>query len=133
MISDYLFVYGTLRRVFNHPMHQVLINYSDYIAPAILQGRLYEVAHYPAAILSANSHDNVIGELYIIKHSDLLFTALDDYEECSQQFATPHEYARIEHSVSLENGIKQLAWLYCYQGDVSPLKRIITGDYGLPW
>jgi gamma-glutamylcyclotransferase (GGCT)/AIG2-like uncharacterized protein YtfP len=132
-MSDYLFVYGTLRRVFNHPMHQVLISYSDYIATAILQGRLYEVVNYPAAILSANSDDKVIGELYIIKNSGLLFTALDDYEECSPRFATPHEYARIEHRVSLENGTKQLAWLYCYQGDVSPLKRIITGDYGSPW
>ncbi|MFZ2726692.1 MAG: gamma-glutamylcyclotransferase family protein [Methylococcaceae bacterium] len=132
-MNDYLFVYGTLRQAIKHPLHQLIMTYADYIANAYLQGQLYEVTTYPAAIISNNNKDKVVGELYKLNNAPLLLAVLDDYEECSPRFAQPHEYLRIQHKVSLENGMTQLAWMYCYQGVVSPLKRIITGDYVAPW
>ena len=41
MISDRLFVYGTLMRGFDHPMAQLLSRSADFIGEARCRGRLY--------------------------------------------------------------------------------------------
>ncbi|HEY3029085.1 MAG TPA: gamma-glutamylcyclotransferase family protein, partial [Bradyrhizobium sp.] len=52
MISDLLFVYGTLMRGFNQPMAQLLSRSADFIGEAQCRGRLYLVKHYPGLVLS---------------------------------------------------------------------------------
>ena len=47
MISDRLFVYGTLMRGFDHPMARLLSANADFIGEARCCGRLYLVKHYP--------------------------------------------------------------------------------------
>ena len=52
MISDRLFVYGTLMRGFDHPMAQLLSRSADFLGPATCRGRLYLIKHYPGLVLS---------------------------------------------------------------------------------
>ena len=52
MISDRLFVYGTLMRGFDHPMAQLLSRSADFLGTATCRGRLYLIKHYPGLVLS---------------------------------------------------------------------------------
>ena len=59
MISDRLFVYGTLMRGFDHPMAQLLSRSADFIGEAKCRGRLYLIKHYPGLVLSDDANDIV--------------------------------------------------------------------------
>ena len=67
MISDRLFVYGTLMRGFDHPMAQLLSRSADYLGPATCRGRLYLIKHYPGLLLSDEPSDIVFGEVYRLR------------------------------------------------------------------
>lgn len=94
MISDRLFVYGTLMRGFDHPMARLLSGNADFISEARCQGRLYRVAHYPALELSDDPADIVHGELFRMRVPDELLREFDMYEACGEGFPQPTEYIR---------------------------------------
>jgi len=67
MISDRLFVYGTLMRGFDHPMARLLSRNADFLGEARCRGRLYRMEHhrikyYPGLVLSDDPADVVFGE-----------------------------------------------------------------------
>ena len=61
MISDLLFVYGTLMRGFDHPMAKLLAGNAEFLGPAQCRGRLYLVKHYPGLVASDDPADIVHG------------------------------------------------------------------------
>lgn len=127
----FLFVYGTLQSVFNHPMHRQLLLYSDYAGKGAMQGLLYEIYDYPGAITSEKTTDLVHGELYRIKSrcQQALFKRLDAYEECSPDFPEPHEYIRSVIQVDTESRQTIHAWCYLYNHSLSGRQRITDGHY----
>lgn len=127
MTEDYLFVYGTLRK--DTVRHDLLQRYCEFIALGRLQGSLYQVSHYPGVILSDDSRQQVIGELYRIKNNQLLLAELDDYEECSASFCEPHEYVRSRQNITVTDGVQISAWVYLYNRPTTGLKLITSGDY----
>lgn len=129
MAGEHLFVYGTLKRNFNHPMHALLVQYSDYAGPATLCGRMYRVAHYPGVVRSDDPAQVVQGELYRVHDAQALFEALDDYEECSPKHPLPHEYDRALCPVLLPDGSSLSAWVYLYVREVSALPLIASGCF----
>lgn len=126
---EFIFVYGTLRKAIAGDRHDVLARHSDYVADGYLQGTLYEVNGYPAAIESGNPHDKVYGEVYKIADSRLVLPPLDAYEECTPDYPQPHEYIRKQLAISLGDGSRVNAWVYIFNHDVSDLTRIKSGDY----
>ena len=70
MISDRLFVYGTLMRGFDHPMAQLLSRSADFLGEATCRGRLYLIKHYPGLVLSDDPAEVVFGELYRLRDRD---------------------------------------------------------------
>ena len=94
MISDRLFVYGTLMRGFDHPMAQLLSRGAEFIGEARCPGRLYLVKHYPGLVLSDEPADVVFGELYRMRQPAELLREFDIYEACGEGFAEPTEYVR---------------------------------------
>jgi gamma-glutamylcyclotransferase (GGCT)/AIG2-like uncharacterized protein YtfP len=127
MTEDYLFVYGTLRK--DTVRHDLLHQYCEYIALGRLQASLYQVSYYPGVILSDDSSQQVIGEVYRINNYELLFAELDDYEECSASFCEPHEYVRSRQNITLADGGEITAWVYLYNRPATGLKLIASGDY----
>ncbi|MDT8310142.1 MAG: gamma-glutamylcyclotransferase family protein [Methylophaga sp.] len=126
-MSEFLFVYGTLRRHFIQ--NQRLQQHAEFIAEASMRGRLYLLDGYPGAVDSTDFADNVQGELYRIRRLTALFAILDDYEQCSAKFAKPHEYHRQQRSVRLADGRQFQAWVYLYNWDIRQLAQIISGDF----
>lgn len=128
-ITEYLFVYGTLRRRFSTKMSDLLSRRCEYIADACMQGKLYEIAGYPGAIISGDAKDKVYGELYKIMDSSELLPVLDEHEECTDRFPEPHEYIRVKLPVNPVGGDVVTAWVYIYNRDVSNLLPVTSGHY----
>src|ERR1700704_2708922 len=103
MISDRLFVYGTLMRGFDHPMAQLLSRSADFIGEARCRGRLYRVKHYPGLVPSEDVDDVVFGELYRLRSASELLREFDMYEACGEGFVEPTEYIRQMLSVTRDD------------------------------
>src|ERR1700761_4078479 len=134
MISDRLFVYGTLMRDFDHPMAHLLSRSADFLGEARCQGRLYLVKHYPGLVLSDATDDIVFGELYRLKQPEPLLREFDMYEACGEGFAEPTEYLRQMLPVTLEDATAAgpstvEAWTYIYNWPVADLPRIASGKF----
>jgi gamma-glutamylcyclotransferase (GGCT)/AIG2-like uncharacterized protein YtfP len=129
MISDRLFVYGTLMRGFDHPMAQLLSRSADFIGEAHCQGRLHLVKHYPGLVLSDEPADIVFGELYRLRQPEALLREFDMYEACGEGFAEPTEYVRRMLSVTRDDGTVSEAWTYLYNWAVAHLPRIASGRF----
>ena len=129
MISDRLFVYGTLMRGFDHPMAQLLSRSADFLGTATCRGRLYRIKHYPGLVLSDDTGDIVFGELYRLRERDALLAEFDMYEACGEGFAEPTEYIRRMLDVTQEDGSPGEAWTYVYNWPVTGLSRIVSGKF----
>ena len=113
MDTEYLFVYGTLRRRAGHPMHRLLRHHARYLGEGQVQGRLHDLGGYPGLVLDPRA-PAVEGEIYAIANPRPLFRQLDDYEGCSPRHRRPHEYRRILAPVEGPDGTPLQAWLYEY-------------------
>src|SRR6476620_4857690 len=129
MISDRLFVYGTLMRGFDHPMARLLSANADFLGEAQCRGRLYLVRHYPGLVLSDDAADVVHGEVYRLRAPDELLREFDMYEACGEGFAPPTEYLRQMLPITLRDGAASEAWTYIYNCDVARLPRIASGKF----
>ena len=129
MISDRLFVYGTLMRGFDHPMARLLSANADFLGEARCRGRLYLVKHYPGLVLSNEAADSVFGELYRLREVEAMLGEFDMYEACGEGFAQPTEYLRQMLSVTLADGSVSEAWTYVYNWPVVETKRIASGRF----
>jgi gamma-glutamylcyclotransferase (GGCT)/AIG2-like uncharacterized protein YtfP len=128
--TEYLFVYGTLRKIAAAKMNPILSENCRYFSKGAMLSLLYEVDGYPGAIESTNSNEKVYGEIYRMRgKTQELLRHLDEYEECTPQFPEPHEYIRKKIAVFLPNGNQIIAWVYIYNHDVSYLNPIDSGDY----
>ena len=129
MISDHLFVYGTLMRGFDHPMARLLSANADFVGEARCRGRLYLIKHYPGLVLSGDPADAVSGELYRLRAPEPMLREFDMYEACGEGFAPPTEYVRQMLSVTLTDGSASDAWTYVYNWKVDGLPRIASGKF----
>ena len=129
MISDLLFVYGTLMRGFDHPMAQLLSRSADFIGEARCRGRLYLVKHYPGLVLSDDPGDVVFGELYRLHQPRELLREFDIYEACGEGFAAPTEYIRQMLQVTRDGQAADEAWTYVYNWPVTGLPHIASGRF----
>ncbi|MGZ3352615.1 MAG: gamma-glutamylcyclotransferase family protein [Xanthobacteraceae bacterium] len=129
MISDLLFVYGTLMRGFDNPMAQLLSRSADFVGEARCRGRLYRVTHYPGLVLSDDAGDVVFGELFRLRQPAELLREFDMYEACGDGFAEPTEYVRQMLAVTAGDGAVSEAWTYVYNWPVDRLVRIASGRF----
>jgi gamma-glutamylcyclotransferase (GGCT)/AIG2-like uncharacterized protein YtfP len=129
MISDRLFVYGTLMRGFDHPMAKLLAANADFVGEATCCGKLYLVRHYPGLVLSNEASDIVHGELFRLRARDEMLGEFDMYEACGEGFRPPTEYVRQIISVKLADGSSNEAWTYVYNWPVTKLPRIASGRF----
>lgn len=125
----HLFVYGSLRKGFQHPAYQYISKYFTLAGPAKVKGLLYDLGDYPAA-LPVFTDDFIIGELYTLKNADEFSWAiaqLDDYEGVDAELGELPLYRRDQVTV-FYNNLTITAWIYWYNGDVSGNPIIKSGD-----
>ncbi|WP_126969746.1 gamma-glutamylcyclotransferase family protein [Gynurincola endophyticus] len=128
--SLYLFVYGSLRKGFQHEAYQYIRDNFSLIGEASVKGKLYNVGEYPGAI-PCEEDRFIKGELYQA-HSASAFkwaiAQLDDYEGLTVEKG---ETALFQRKLEVLTGeyatIK--AWVYWYNLPYEHLPLIESGDY----
>jgi len=124
-----LFVYGSLRKGFEHPAFTYIANYFHFSCHAKVKGLVYDLGEYPAAIPTDSEHF-ISGELYTIKHKDEFCYAigqLDDYEGINPGDESTSLYRR--ELVNVYTADETLsAWVYWYNGPVEGFPVIPSGD-----
>jgi gamma-glutamylcyclotransferase (GGCT)/AIG2-like uncharacterized protein YtfP len=130
MEEEFLFVYGTLRKCFGHPMHHRMIRYADYIASAKVRGKLFDLGNYPGLVDSGEDDCTVTGDIYLVSNGQKLFDLLDPYEGVTTAGSTSSEYKREKRAViRLDSDERVICWVYLYNRNPEPYRRIISGDY----
>lgn len=130
MPKDYLFVYGTLRKCFDHPMHQSMIRYAEYHSAGLMNGKLYDLGNYPGMVYSNADNCSVTGDIYIIKDREKLFWVLDSYEGISESGHVNDEYIRVKREADRADTDEALVcWVYLYNRNPQHFRRILSGDY----
>lgn len=122
---DLIFVYGTLRLGYDGAMTRCLHAGARHIGKAQAHGLLYVIADYPGLVAGQGQ---VTGDLFQLHDPAAMLALLDDYEECSPAYPTPHEYERRLIMVRTSAGPVE-AWAYLYMRDVGELSPIPDGDF----
>ena len=126
MENPYLFVYGLLRPEFANPMSTRLTQRADLIGEATVQGRLFDVGHYPALILDRGATIGVRGQVYRFRSPDEDWSAFDDFEDVRDQQG---EYVRVVSSATLADGQRIAVWVYEFNRPTESLSLIECADY----
>ncbi|MEM7510136.1 MAG: gamma-glutamylcyclotransferase family protein [Bacteroidota bacterium] len=125
--NDLIFVYGTLRKGFAHPMADMLASRARYMGEGITSGRLFDLGPYPAAIFSEESTYIVKGDVYKIKSPQHLLPLLDDYEGYGEDDLENSLYKRVLIKVFCKEDELEV-WGYTYL-PTPPTGLIPSGDY----
>jgi gamma-glutamylcyclotransferase (GGCT)/AIG2-like uncharacterized protein YtfP len=124
-----LFVYGSLRSGFRNPVYNYLTKYFHLLGEAVVKGKLYDTGNFPVAIPS-NDDKFISGELYAINDPQEFSWAigqLDDYEGLNTEEGEQPMYRR-EAVLAYQNGQPVTAWIYWFNGNVTGLPEIESGD-----
>ncbi len=128
MMSDLIFVYGTLMLEATNSFARQFHAQSTFLGKATWMGKLYQVIHYPGAVKSSNPDELIHGEIWQMKSPVVTLKMLDEYEECSPTHPLPHEYLRSLENIKLNHN-DVCAWVYIYQREISHLKHLKSGIF----
>jgi gamma-glutamylcyclotransferase (GGCT)/AIG2-like uncharacterized protein YtfP len=118
---QHLFVYGTLRSEFPHPLARRLALEARLIGKGSASGTLYALSYYPGAIFQTNAGSQIVGEVYALPRSSRLLAEFDVYE------GSLFRRVRIDVRLSGRRAIE--AWSYELTGAQNPGRRIEGGDF----
>jgi len=130
--KHHLFVYGSLRKGFNHPAHEYITRYFDFVDTGKIQGQLNDMGEYPAATPCTESNF-LTGELYVIRDIAEFNWALEQLDEYEGLFPEEDEgekilFRREMTTIHTDNSGVRNAWVYWYNGDISGAPLIACGD-----
>jgi gamma-glutamylcyclotransferase (GGCT)/AIG2-like uncharacterized protein YtfP len=97
---------------------------------ATIQGKLYDLGEYPAAI-PTEENNFITGELYRIRRKEELFLVMDMLDEYEGMHVEPGEiplFRRETVTVTIEK-MTTVAWIYWYNREVEEARLIESGDY----
>ena len=125
-MSDYLFVYGTLRTEFPSPFARKLRAQARLIGKGSAPGVLYDFGWYPGAKFDPAARTEVLGELFLVRNSHRLLAELDQYEGTAEP---GNAFRRVAVRVRLEQGGSIEAWSYEMGETTASRRPIPSGDF----
>jgi gamma-glutamylcyclotransferase (GGCT)/AIG2-like uncharacterized protein YtfP len=126
-VGDLVFFYGTLMAGFDRRRRAGIDDKLRYIGRGSIQGSLFDLGLYPAAVPAADGH--VWGEVYEMTASDVVLAALDDIEGYHHDDPERSLYRREQVNVALPDGSHASAWVYFYNAPLGRASKIASGDY----
>ncbi|WP_146948579.1 gamma-glutamylcyclotransferase family protein [Cyclobacterium qasimii] len=126
---SYLFVYGTLRKGFGHPMAELLERSGELFTSGTCKGLLYDLGPYPVFTYTSVLEEEVFGDVYLLHNEHEVLTILDEYEGVGEKLETGVTYERIKLDIESEDGVILSAWVYLHLGTLDHLTPIEGGDY----
>lgn len=128
-MSEYLFVYGTLRPNLAPAEVAGLVRRLLRIGAASAPGRIYDPGAYPGAILDPNCDTKIIGEVFQLPDDAETLAAVDVYEGFDPHDLKMSLFVRRKCEVTLEGDAKLECWIYVYNRQVASTTLITSGDY----
>lgn len=127
-MSEYLFVYGTLRR--GQPLHPHLDPpRARFVGEGRIVGRLFDLGEYPVATPDPKRFSTVRGEIHELFDPKATLDALDDIEGFDAKRPERSLFERRETQVTLEAGGTLRAWVYFYRQPLLEATEIPDGDF----
>jgi gamma-glutamylcyclotransferase (GGCT)/AIG2-like uncharacterized protein YtfP len=126
-LTDYLFVYGTLRSSVVPAPLQSLLGPLTRLGRATTSGVLYDLGRYPAAVFGGELE--IVGEVLELPADAGILAALDEYEGFEPDDPQGSLYLRVRRQVTLSDGQSLDCWAYAFNGDVTGHAAIPGGDY----
>ena len=127
-----IFVYGTLRKAFQHELFKILAKDFQFLGKGFIRGKLFDVGDYPAAVISVTRENQILGEVYQLKgdkNMASVFKIFDKYEGYDSKKISSSEYIRKRMFATLANGKRRLVWVYVYNKSLKSKRMIAHGDY----
>lgn len=122
-----MFFYGTLMAGFDRRRRAGIDDKLRYIGRGAIQGALFDVGLYPAAVPALDGH--VWGEVYEMSDAPPVLAALDEIEGYTEHDPDRSLYRREQTDVLLPDSKFARAWVYFYNAPLSRAPRISSGDY----
>lgn len=122
-----MFFYGTLMAGFDRRRRAGIDDKLQYIGRGAIQGALFDVGLYPAALPAAEGH--VWGEVYAMSEAPRVLGALDEIEGYSEGNPDRSLYRREQTDVLLPDAKFARAWVYFYNAPLGRAPQIQSGDY----
>ena len=126
-MGECVFFYGTLMAGFDRRRRAGIDDKLRYIGRGSIQGSLFDLGLYPAAVPAADGH--VWGEVYEITDSAVVLAALDEIEGYDHNDPDRSLYRRQQTDVALPGGTHASAWVYFYNAPLGRASKIASGDY----
>ena len=126
-VADLVFVYGTLMAGFDRRRRAGIDTKLRYVGRGSIQGALFDLGLYPAAIPSQDGH--IWGEVYEMTDAPVVLAALDDIEGYRHDDSDKSLYIRSQAEVALPDGTRARAGVYFYHAPLGRAARIASGDY----
>ena len=126
-MPELIFFYGTLMTPFNRTARLRIDRHLTFKGAGTIEGALFDLGIYPAAIPSADSRVN--GEVYRMSDGENVLAVLDELEGHRPTEPDTSLYRRIETPVTMGDGRVAQAWVYFYNAPLGQAQRIESGDY----
>lgn len=127
-MSEYLFVYGTLRR--GQPLHRYLTTDKTRLAgEGKIPGRLFDLGEYPGAIPDTKRFSTIRGEVHELFAPDETLEVLDDVEGYDRKRPERSLFERRTARAALDDGRVLTVWVYFYRRPLRQASEIPDGDF----
>ncbi len=127
-MSEYLFVYGTLRR--GQPLYKYLSSPDTrFVGEGEITGRLFDLGKYPGATPDPKRFSKVRGEVHELLAPEPTLAMLDEVEGFDPSGPERSLFERRRTQVRLEAGTELTAWVYFYRRPLLNATEIPDGDY----
>ncbi|HZN10217.1 MAG TPA: gamma-glutamylcyclotransferase family protein [Blastocatellia bacterium] len=128
-MTQYLFVYGTLRPGLAPPAVAHIIQQLRRVGAGSVRGRLYNLGAYPGALPDPAAETTIAGEVFEIPNDLAFWSALDDYEGFDPGSPGASLFVRTRCRVTLAGGRELESWIYAYNRHPKAAPLVVGGDY----
>lgn len=109
--TDFLFVYGALRRGFALHHHLKRLG-AEFVTKGEVQAELFDSGKFPGARKSTEPGKTVEGEVYRLRRPENALKVLDQVEGFLPRTPEKSLFQRAMTEVVLPNGERRVAWIY---------------------
>lgn len=128
-MSEYLFTYGTLKPGLAPGEIAHAVENLTPIGSGIVYGLLYDLGHFPGAVLDPASRKTISGTVFKLPDDPTVLRQLDEYEEYDPNARETSLFVRELHPVELDSGCRLECWIYVYNGKPNPQSMLENGRF----
>lgn len=125
-MSEYLFLYGTLRPEDAPVEIRSTVAGLRLIGEGTVPGILYDLGEYPGALVDAAAEQRIFGTVYQLSEDRTALSRMDTYEDFRPDAPEESLFLRVRQKVEMEAGGSVECWMYVY--NMPPLNAPVVAS-----